>query len=166
MLQDVCALVRRDHEDLDRGLAAMVDLRTPVAELMTLLEVFKLGLAVHIAAESRILASLLRAAPEAKPLQRIATMIRHEHVEQQATSDSLAAFCPGTEAWYARALELRILVLDHSTRADVQRWTLQDLVPVATHRSLAGEYAAERLRVLARNSPAALARAQLAERVA
>lgn len=166
MLPDVCALVRRDHEDLDRALAAMVDMQTPVAELTTLLDLFKLALAVHVAAQSRIFASLMNVVPGAQGVRRIASCVRDEHVEQQAATDSLAVLRPGSEAWYTRALELRILVLDHTTRADVQRWTLQDLVPAAVHRSLAGEYATERLRVLARTSPSAIARAHLAERVA
>jgi hypothetical protein len=84
-----------------------------------------------------------------------------EHVAQQVAVDALAATRPGSDNWYARALELRVLVLDHATRAELARWTLQDHVPTALHHTLAHDYATERMRVLARTSPIALARATL-----
>ena len=158
MIPDVYALVRRDHDDLDRGLAAMVDPMTPAHELGTLLDVVKLALAVHVAAETSVFRPLL-ATPS---LQRVAAEARHEHARQQAALDLLALARPASDTWYARALELRVLVLDHAQQAELVRWVLQDHVPAPVLRRLAADYATERMRVLARTSPLLLARERLA----
>lgn len=163
MPPDVCALVRRDHDDLDRALVAMVDSATAVGELVSLLDVFKLALAVHVAAEAKVLITLLDQAPGSLPLRAIAEKIRDEHAEQQRGTDALASTRPGSQDWYARALELRVAVLDHAAQSELMRWTLQDQVALAAHGALASQYATERLRVLSRTSLVALARAQLAE---
>jgi hypothetical protein len=54
-----------------------------------------------------------------------------------------------------------VLLLDHASRAELARWTLHDHVPLPLHRALAADYATERMRILARTSPIALARARL-----
>lgn len=164
MIPDVCALMRRDHDDLDRGLVAMVDPMTPIDELMTLLDVMKLALAVHVAAEVKVFQSLLAAVPGLLPVRLVDTQSRDDHTRQHQVLDSLARTRAGSDAWYSRALELRVLVMDHAERADLARWALHDHVPPPLRRRLASDYATERLRVLARTSPVMLAREQLALR--
>ena len=161
MIPDVCGLVRRDHDDIDRALAAMVDPRTPVDELVMLLDVLRLALAVHVTAEARVFRTLLEKVPAPAALGLIVMHARDEHARQHDALDELGAVRVGGDAWYGLALELRVLVLDHASRAELIRWTLQDHVPLTSHRALAREYAIERMRVLARTSPVALARAQL-----
>jgi hypothetical protein len=161
MIPDVCALVRRDHDDLDRALGAMVDPTTPIGELPALLDVLKLALAVHVAAEGKVFETLLEALHGPEALRMIIEQTRSAHFDQSAALDGLAAARPGSATWYTRALELRVLILDHAERAELARWTLQDHVPLPLHRALARDYATERMRVLARASPIAVARAQL-----
>jgi hypothetical protein len=163
VVPDLCALVRRDHDDLDRALAAMVDAATPVDELAPLLDVFELALAVHVAAEAKVFDTLVAAVPAPPILQLVAAQARDDHAAQQLAADALHAARPGSDDWYARALDLRVLVVEQATRGDLERWTLQDHVPLALGRALAREYATERMRMLARSSPALLARARLAE---
>lgn len=160
MVPDLCALVRRDHDDLDRALVAMLDTETPRAELETLVDVFRLALAVHIAAETKILDALVMRLDPPPALRYVATQARREHVAQQESIDELLRWRPGTAKWYAAALELRVLVLDHAARAELTRWSLQDHVPPADQRALASDYATERMRVLATTSPLALAAAR------
>jgi hypothetical protein len=160
MVPDVYGLVRRDHDDLDRALVVMADPTTATDELAPLLDIFRLALSVHVAAEAKVFATLLEAVARPDALRRVVAEAREEHAEQHRLVDALGAARPGSERWYALVLELRVLVLDHATRAELARWTLQDLEPLV-HRRLAHDYATERMRVLARTSPMALARAAL-----
>jgi hypothetical protein len=155
---DVCALVRRDHEDLDRALVAMVDPLTEPTELSNLLDVFRLALAVHSAAEANMLDALLGWGGSPRTLGILAMQTRVEHAGQRAAAESLAMMRPASIAWYSHALELRVLVLDHSSRSDHMRWTLDEHVPASIQQGLAGEYATQRMRVLASTSPLATAR--------
>lgn len=153
MGSDLCALVRRDHDDLDAALGAMVNPVTSPKELANLLEIFRLALAVHTATETRIFATLLKRVPGPRTLGLIAEHCRLEHLEQRNAAEVLTGLRPGSIAWYESALELRVHVLDHTARSDYARWTLQDHVPAELHRALASEYAIERMRVLASTSP-------------
>ncbi len=155
MTLDVCALVRRDHDDLDRALSAMVDPATRPNELSDLLDVFRLALAVHTAAEARVLDLLVEGE---RDLAGLAAGARVDHCTQRAAADALVSVRPASLRWYDGALELRVLVLDHAARAERLRWTLEDRVPFRLQRQLAAEYATERLRVLASTAPLMLAR--------
>jgi hypothetical protein len=161
MIPDVCALVRADHDDQDRALAAMVDPRTAVDELSTLLDVLKLAFAVHVSAEAKVFDALLDVVHGPEVLTLIVVHAREEHAAHQRKLDALSLARPGSDVWYGQALELRIGLLDHASRAELARWTLQDHVPVVLRRALASDYATERMRMLARTSPVALARARL-----
>jgi hypothetical protein len=162
MVSDVYELVRADHTDLDLALKAMIDPKCGVDELVELLDVFRLALAVHVAAESKMFAKLVADLPAPQVLRRIATRNRDEHVEQERACDALGRTPPGTEPWLMRALELRVLVMDHAARAELLRRTLGDHVPSLTLRVLAREYATERMRMLAWTSPIAVAHERLA----
>jgi hypothetical protein len=150
---DLCALVRRDHDDLDAALGAMVNPATPPKELANLLEIFRLALAVHTATETRILSALVKRISGPRTLQLIAEQCRLEHLEQRGAAEKLTLLRPGSIAWYESALELRVTVLDHTARGEYSKWTLQDHVPIELQHRLASEYATERMRVLASTSP-------------
>jgi hypothetical protein len=156
MGNDVCALVRRDHDDLDRGLAAMVDAATPPDELTSLLDVFRLALAVHTAAEARVF-ELLLGRVSSRSLTSAVSQARREHVAQRAAAEALVQVRPGSISWYEHALDLRVAVVEHAGRAEQLRWTFDDHVPLDVLRALASEYATERLRVLSSTSPLRLA---------
>lgn len=133
----------------------MVDPATLPKELTTLLDVFRLALAVHTAAEAKVLDLLV---DSDRSLTVLATNTRVEHTTQRAAADALVALRPASIGWYDAALELRVLVLDHAARAEQLRWTLEDRVSYRLHHRLAAEYATERLRVLASTSPLVLAK--------
>jgi hypothetical protein len=165
MVKDLCGLVRRDHDDLDRALHVLVDPTTTNDELIALLDVFRLALAVHVAAEATVIATLLEGMVTPSALRMVVGLTHEEHAVEQRAAAALAAVSPGSSEWYERALELRVHVLDHAARAELTRWTLQDHIPMALHAGLASRYAIERMRVLARTSPVALAQARAAELV-
>jgi hypothetical protein len=154
---DVCALVRRDHEDLDRALAAMVDPGLAPNELSYILDALRLALAVHSATEAKVFGTLLASVRAPSTLTMLAAQARAEHLAQRTAADDLTFVRPGSIAWYERALELRVSMLDHSGRAEQTRWTIQDHVPLDVQHRLAREYATERMRVLASTSPYGLA---------
>lgn len=156
---DLCALVRRDHDDLDRALGAMTDTTLSATELTELLDVFRLALAVHIVAEARVLdAAMLVVTQPADVLRWVAAQVHAEHAIQQAGADDLVHLVPGTASWYDRALKLRIDVLDHATRADIMRASFEDHIPCEDRQLLASRFATERLRVLSTTSPITMAR--------
>ena len=157
---DVCGLLRRDHDDLDRALGAMVDPQTSPKELASLLDVFRLALAVHTAAEARLLETLLARVRGPRTLSMLALQTRIEHVAQRAAADALVGVRPASIGWYDGALELRVTVMDHAARADQTRWTLEDHVPLEIQKTLAAEFATERMRVLASTSPIVLAQSR------
>ena len=157
MGEDLCGLVRRDHDDIDHALEAMIDPRTPPRELIELVEIFRLALAVHTATEAHVTELLMRRVSGPRILRLIATHTRIEHSAQHAAAEAMRRITPGSLRWYEHALGLRRLVLDHASRAERARSTLDDHVPSELRRVLASEYAAERLRVLGCTSPLVLA---------
>ncbi|HEY1555812.1 MAG TPA: hypothetical protein VGF94_13330 [Kofleriaceae bacterium] len=155
--------MRRDHDDLDRALVIMVDEATRPDDLAVMLDVFRLALAVHVAAEATVFEVLLARIDGPRALTMLVAQARDEHGAQYHAAERPAKARPASIDWYSRALELRVLVLDHAARAELTRWTLQEHVPVAIHRALASGYATERMRVLGRTSPMQVAEAQLAQ---
>ncbi len=156
---DLCKIVRRDHDDLDRALLAMVEPTTPADELAPLLDGFRLGLAIHLVAESRVLATLVTLVRPPVALRVQIAELRGEHAMQQRTAERLATLEPCTDDWYNCALELRVLVLDHAKRQDYLRGPFEGHVPSTIRRGLVAQYASERMRLLATTSPLALAHA-------
>jgi hypothetical protein len=151
MAVDLCELLRNDHDDLDRALAAMVDPITSPRELSNLLEVVQLALAVHSAAEARVLELMLSQIPIPRSLGLVAQQVQTEHAAQRGAATALTHIRPGSIGWYSHANGLRRLVLDHAERADWQH------IPIVLQRSLAAEYATERMRVLGTAAPLAIA---------
>ena len=107
----------------------MLESRTPVEDLPVLLDLFKLALAVHVAAEGKVLGSMVVRSMAPASLRALAAEAHREHVEQQRATDALATQPPGSDAWYASALELRVLVADHASRAELSRWAWLELLP-------------------------------------
>jgi hypothetical protein len=157
MGNDVCVLMRRDHDDIDRAFSAMIDPATPPKELSNLLEVVRLALAVHSAAEAKVLDLLLANFEGPRSLPSLAGQSRLEHIAQRAATDALVRLRPGSIGWYEHTIELRVLVLEHAVRVDMWRWSLLEKVSPELSRVLVSEYATERLRVLASTSPLAIA---------
>lgn len=157
MGNDVCVLVRRDHDDIDRAFSAMIDPATPPKELSNLLEILRLALAVHSAAEAKVLDLLLTRAEGPRSLPSLASQSRLEHVAQRSAADALTRLRPGSLGWYEHTIELRVLVLEHAVRADQLRWTVLEHVSPELQKLMGSEYATERMRVLASTSPLALA---------
>ena len=150
--------MRRDHDDLDRALRAMVDPSTPDGERSNMLDVFRLALACHVLAESRVIGSLVTLVRPPPSLRILLAQLGREHASQQLAAERLAASDPSTPAWLTGALELRVLVLDHAKREDLIRHVIDDVVPRSIHRGLVAQYVTERMTALSTTSPMTLAK--------
>lgn len=155
---DVCTLVERDHDDIDRAFSLLVDPATPPRELLDMLDVVKLATCVHAAAEARVLQLLVARTPSLRVISMIATQTRAEHVTLSNALDALASLRPASLAWYEHAIELRAVTLDHAVRSEQLRWTLRDNVPHGLPELLASEYATQRMLVLSTSAPDIVAR--------
>lgn len=155
---DVCALVRRDHEDLDRTLTALLDERRSRSERIELLDAFRIGLVAHVAAESAVFANLVVRTRPPLLVRLIVKQLDEEHHTQLAAIDSIAMEQTGSSTWCERLLQLRIQFLDHAAREDYFPSSLHDHVPAHERRQLAAEYATERLRAMSALAPMETAR--------
>jgi hypothetical protein len=155
---DVCTLVARDHDEIDRAFALLVEPATPPRELQDVLDVVKLATCVHAAAEARILQLLVARTPSLRVLSMIATQTRAEHVSITNALDALGRLRPASLAWYEHAIELRAVVLAHACRCEQLRWTLRDHAPADLPDLLASEYATQRMLVLSSSAPDLVAR--------
>ena len=127
------------------------------AQALTLLDIFRLCLAVHLVAESRVLATLVSIVRPPPTLRLQIAQLRREHDGQQLLAERLANLEAGTCDWYNGVLELRVNVLAHAKREDYLRASLDDHVPSPISRGLSSQYATERLRMLSTTSPLQLA---------
>ncbi len=161
---DLCGLVRRDHEDLDRALLAMVEPHTSREALLGLLDGARLSLTSHIEAETEVMQVFVARSPSRARVRAFVTEIAAQHRAQHAALDAIRDAAPGSTGWYFRVLELRVLVLDHTSREPFMRTALSDHISIDENRQLARDYASARLRMLALMYPFELARASSARR--
>lgn len=141
---------------------AMLEPSTPRRELASLLDVFRLGLAIHLVAEARVLRTLVSLVRPPPALRLQIDQLRTEHTLQQTIAERMVAIEAGSDAWLLSALELRVSVLDHAKREEYLRTSLDDHVPSPMTKGLVAQYATERMRLLGTTSPLALARATYA----
>src|ERR1700734_1761708 len=68
MAIDILALLRRDHEDLSRGLAALMNPDATIQQIRTALDGARLGLTAHAEAEDIVFAHAVRSSKEPRAL--------------------------------------------------------------------------------------------------
>ena len=145
MVMDFLALLRRDHHELDRGLAALVQPPEEDAELGGTLEGVRLGLSAHIEAEDIVLSHALERCGDRATLEPLIERARRAHHAQERALSALLRVPPRTPAWRDLAVRLRALVRDHAhSEEQTLVPTLRSRVP-ALYASLAGAFATQRL---------------------
>jgi hypothetical protein len=153
MPNDVCDLVRRDHEDIERAVTEMVDPHRSPTELAESLDTLRLELAVHVASQAKVF-DALRAHGRDLGIMRLVAMQEHDdHVGQRNAVHELLRTRPASLAWYELALHLRISILDHDFRADQDVWTMREHVSPELRAQLAELYATQRMLVVTSTSP-------------
>jgi hypothetical protein len=146
MVPSFLQLLRRDHDELEHGLRALVRPRT--SELRTVLDGVRLGLLAHVEAED-IVAEVLVDGGDQPRLARAFAVRRADHRDQERALGALLRSTPGTSLWRDRALYLIGLVRQHRVASEIALAAALDR-EVGSERGarLAGAYATERMRQL------------------
>lgn len=158
MVVDLSGLVHRDHEDLDRALVAMVEPHATRETLVALLDGTRLALSAHIEAETEVMQVFMARSPSRIGVRPYVGDIAAQHRCQDEAFSAIRETTPGSTSWYFRVLELRVLVLDHTSREPLLRAALSQHISLDENRQLAREYAAARMRLLSMMYPFELAR--------
>ena len=153
MPNDVCELVRRDHDDIERAVTEMVDPQRTPAELAESLDTLRLVLAVHIASQAKVFDALRAHGRDLGILKLVAMQEHDDHVGQRNLVRALLQTRPASLAWYDLALRLRIAILDHDFRADQDVWSMREHVSPELRTQLAELYATQRMLVVTSTSP-------------
>jgi hypothetical protein len=148
-MADVLALLRRDHDELERALAVMTAPGASDRELRDALEGVHVGLAAHAEAEAAILRSMLDVVHPPALVYLLCSQVIAAHLAQEGALVSLEKTRPGSEAWRERAMHLRNLIDHHAEHESACVLpALRDYLPPEIYGSLAGRYASARLRAM------------------
>ena len=149
---DFLTLLRRDHHDLECGLAELIE-PTSMQQIRSALDGVRLGLTAHAEAEDIVLYQALSRCPVSSGLEPVVGEARAAHLAQEGALASLVCSPPGTSSWRDRAQHLKKLVVEHAIWEELHVVArLRELAP-AIYDALAGAFATERLRQLAMLQP-------------
>ncbi len=152
---DIAILLRRDHQDILRGLAALLEART-LPQIRNLLDGVRLGLTAHAEAEDIVLALAVTRCAHPDVMGAMVGHARDQHLAQEGALVDLVETMPASPPWRQRAVRLATLIKIHAAYEDDHVLpTLQDLAEPDVYASLAGRFATERLRQLAMLQPSA-----------
>lgn len=149
MPTDVWMLLRRDHDELERALAVLVEPGSSALELCDAIEAVHLGLAAHTEAERAMLHAALDSARPPAAVYALCAQVVAAHRSQHRTLASLETARRGTDAWRELAAQLRSLIGRHAEHeSGCVLPALRVHLPNETYSLLAGSYASARLRAL------------------
>jgi hypothetical protein len=155
MGMDILTLLRRDHEDLDRGLTALLDSTASIGQIRTALDGVRLGLTAHAEAEDIVFHSSITRCIAARALELVVEEASQAHHLQEVALAALVCAPLGSAAWYDNAAWLRDLVKEHATyEEEAVLPAIKELAP-EIYPTLAGRFATERLRQLSMLAPSA-----------
>jgi hypothetical protein len=164
---DILVLLRRDHEDLDKGLAALLDATLSIGQIRTSLDGVRLGLTAHAEAEDIVFHHAIGRSTAARVLMLVVEEAAQAHHVQEVALAALVCAPLGSASWFDNAQWMRDLVREHARyEEDCVLPAIRELAPAA-YPALAGQFATERLRQLSMLAPSApvyipeLARAEL-----
>jgi len=167
MATDLLALLHRDHEDLDKGLTALLEPDLSIPQLRTILDGVRLGLAAHAEAEDIVFHSTLSRCSAGRVLALVVEEAAQAHAIQEVALAALVCAPLRSVAWFDNAQWMRELLREHSRyEEDHVVAAIRELAP-EVYPELAGKFATERLRQLSMLAPSApvyipqLAREQL-----
>lgn len=156
MTTDLLTLLGRDHQDIATGLAELARPATSIGQIRTTLDGVRLGLMAHAEAEDIVVYhALMRFTPSAN-LVNLIKAGHGAHVAQERALGALVSQKPCSLVWREKATQLRDLVVHHADHEEeVILPLLRAEAPAPVWRSLAGEFATERLVQLGMLAPSA-----------
>jgi hypothetical protein len=149
MVPSLLQLLRRDHDELERGLRALV--RPRPGELRETLDGVRLGLLAHMEAEDIVVDPSL--IPGDAEIMRVIAARRADHLEQERAFGALMRCHPGTSLWRDRTLHLVAMVRRHRDSSEAALQIALDAAESTRVAKLAGAYATTRMRQLAMLMP-------------
>jgi hypothetical protein len=141
-------LLVRDHEQLDRVFAFLLEPSVSVIDRENALDAARVSFAAHADAEAVVLTSALQHVAVKQDLAGLVAQILAEHRIQESI---LRRMDSGTrrDDWLCAAVRLRRSSRSHGEHEQsVIMRALRECVPVAEYQRLAGFYAAEKMRAL------------------
>ncbi|MEO8552760.1 MAG: hemerythrin domain-containing protein [Kofleriaceae bacterium] len=152
---DILTLLRRDHEDLDKGLITLLDRSRPIGQVRTALDGVRLGLTAHAEAEDIVFSIAIQRSPARPRLTEVVKDAGEAHRQQEMALAALVCTPMGTREWYQRSAGLRELVQVHARYEEAEVLpAIRELAP-EVYPGLAGKFATERLRQLSMLVPSA-----------
>jgi hypothetical protein len=152
----LAALLRRDHDDIARGLDELADPGATLAQIRGALDGVRLGLLAHSEAEDIVMDRAVATLARPAPIAALVARARAAHLEQEGALSALVCAVPGTQMWRDRALALKALVREHAAYEEVHVLAaIERAASPDAFARLAGEFATERLRQLAMLQPSA-----------
>jgi hypothetical protein len=152
---DILTLLRRDHDDLDKGLVTLLDRSKSLGQIRTELDGVRLGLTAHAEAEEIVFAHAIRNSPARPALEMIVEEAAHAHRLQEIGLAAVVCTPLHTQDWYLRCATLRELVLDHARYEETSVLPALRALAPEVYPTLAGKFATERLRQLSMLLPSA-----------
>lgn len=152
---DILTLLRRDHEDLDKGLITLLDRSRSIGQIRTALDGVRLGLTAHAEAEDIVFSIAIQRSQERPRLTEVVADAAEAHRKQEMALAALVCTPLGTKEWFQRGAGLREMVHSHARYEEASVLpAIRDLAP-EVYPGLAGKFATERLRQLSMLVPSA-----------
>jgi len=152
---DILTLLRRDHEDLDKGLVTLLDRSRSIGQIRTALDGVRLGLTAHAEAEDIVFSIAIERSPARPALTAVVADAAEAHRQQELALAALVCTPLETREWYQRSANLRELVQVHARYEEAAVLpAIRELAP-EVYPGLAGKFATERLRQLSMLVPSA-----------
>jgi hypothetical protein len=152
---DILTLLRRDHDDLDKGLVTLLDRSKSLGQIRTALDGVRLGLTAHAEAEDIVFTHAIRNSPARPALEMVVEEAAHAHRLQEIALAAVVCTPLHTKDWYQRCAALHELVTDHARYEEASVLpAIRELAP-EVYPALAGKFATERLRQLSMLVPSA-----------
>src|ERR1700733_2606966 len=152
---DFPTLLRRDHRDLERGLAELLAPSATFEQIRTALDGVRLGLTAHAEAEDIVLHIAVRQC-DVPELEELVAEDRVAHDKQEGALTSLLCALRHISTWRDRAQTLLDMVHEHATYEEHYLFpAIRELAPAKVYGGLAGAFATERMRQLSMLQPSA-----------
>jgi hypothetical protein len=145
---DLALLVARDHDQLDRAIAHLVQSGASPYDRKTALEVARVGLATHADGEATVLHDALTHVLAPQDFTGLVAQVLAAHRTQESILRRMDHHADRAD-WVCCAVRLRRSLMVHAEHEQsIVMGALRRSLPPLEYQRLAGTYAAEKIRAL------------------
>lgn len=143
---DLALLVARDHEQLDRAIALLVEPRATPEDRRTALDAARVSLATHADGEAKVLHAALSHVAAPQDFAGLVAQVLAAHRTQESILRRMDHHADRGD-WVCAAVRLRRSLLAHAEHEQtIVMGALRRCMPPLEYQRLAGTYASERMR--------------------